>query len=63
MKGSARVSLGPVLAAAVGFAGSARAAGGDPVGIPIHDWSSRSVGAHIAGKILDNETLHHRRQP
>ena len=52
-----------VLAATAGFAGSAHAAGGDPVGIPIHGWPGRIAGAHVVGRILDNETLHHRRLP
>ena len=59
----AGVSLGMVLAATAGFAGSAHAAGGDPVWIPIHGWPGRIAGAHVAGRILDNETLHHRRLP
>ena len=48
-----KVSLGAVLAAAVGFSGSAHSASDDPVKIPIHNWSSQIVGAHIVGKILN----------
>ncbi len=44
----------PLLAAAIALSGTAWAAeSSDPIKIPIHNWSSQIVGAHIVGKILN----------
>lgn len=41
-----------VLSAAV-LAGGAQADSSDPIKVPIHNWSSQVVGAHIVGKLLE----------
>ena len=51
-----RISLSTMLVTALALAGSAHAASG-PIKIPIHNWSSQIVGAHIVGKILDQAGL------
>lgn len=47
-----QTAMGAVLAGAVGLAGTAASAA-EPIVIPIHNWSSQIVGAHVVGKILE----------
>jgi len=42
-----------ILAAGLGFSGTALADSSDPIKIAIHNWSSQIVGAHVVGKILN----------
>ena len=50
-KSSRRLLLSLILAA---LALPVLAESGDPINIPIHNWSSQIVGAHIVGKILNH---------
>ena len=61
-----------VAGAAIGLSGAvssvAQAADSDdPIKIPIHNWSSQIVGAHILGKVSERpglcDRVHPRRQP
>ena len=55
-----RWAIALVAGAAIGLAGAvsgvAQAADSDdPIKIPIHNWSSQIVGAHVLGKILNGQ--------
>ena len=54
-----RLAIALVAGAAIGLSGAvsgvAEAADSDdPIKIPIHNWSSQIVGAHVLGKVLNS---------
>ena len=42
-----------IFAAALGVSAAAWAESSDPIKIPLHNWSSQIVGAHVVGKVLN----------
>ena len=55
-----RWAIALVAGAAIGLSGAASgvaqaADSDDPIKIPIHNWSSQIVGAHVLGKILNGQ--------